>query len=774
MPSAIPYHVEINRIIELLATQIYQTPLALLRENCQNAYDAILERSWSDHQFSDPEIIVQIEEDRIRVVDNGKGMTPQDLDQHYWRAGASGKNNPESRAAGVVGTFGIGAMANFGVASELSVTTESSRTGQRTKSSVERDKLSATEPCISIVDLPSKGRPGTTVEIAVDESAKIGVAEATAYISEVVKYVPVPVMVNGDMASRHEFLESVPLPAGKELIFQDRAQIARDIEASVKIVVGSNGEPWVHLTEVVNGSTAIAGEVILSQDQFQIHAYRSGFSLAATAVQSCFGLGGVANLLSLSPTAGREALTTQSVQFLQTLVTGLEQLIAAQLGDLPVSDSSTKFMEWVKRNGRFDLCKHIRVQLEPGSRFAPLGQFDSPNDSRHWNLYGGRDPSIIDNFATEEQPLIVLSTTRPRRDCQEGYLRGRPTIRHVSDRPTILGKTPETKWSLGESALAFRLGAILDSDYFVPCTVQFGKISHGLPLVVEAESKPVVITLDSQSSTIAPILQLYETDYEALTGFVKDFIRNAVFPKVSKLVPSSTRDGATAFLKSIRRPRDLFEYEHTDMATLSEIWHEYAVGRITMVEAARQSAAVAGATVQILDPTSASTVEEVLADVVANDQMMSDVVQEDELAALPAITRLDLESEAKILLVSDGEEPLRGYRGFLALTDRARRENADFFLQPHRTEVVWGGQRAIYIFEHHSGEFSLYYDLEGKEVLPAGPSGCHVPSCTIVVKNRVYIPIPDAILPGFRVGPDERRSFEVRFDLLFPEPPADA
>jgi len=40
-------------------------------------------------------------------------MTPDDLSQHYWTAGSSSKNNEDARAAGVVGTFGIGAMANF-------------------------------------------------------------------------------------------------------------------------------------------------------------------------------------------------------------------------------------------------------------------------------------------------------------------------------------------------------------------------------------------------------------------------------------------------------------------------------------------------------------------------------------------------------------------------------------------------------------------------------------------------------------------------------------
>ena len=771
MTTSIPYHVEINRIIELLASQIYQTPLALLRENCQNAFDAVLERMWWDPQFENPEITVEIAPGRIQVRDNGIGMTPGDLDSHYWRAGSSGKNNPESRAAGVVGTFGIGAMANFGVASELRVTTESWKTGERTISSVERERLSASEPCISIQQLSPEGAPGTSVEIIIEEGVQINLAEATGYITEAVKYLPIPVIVNGAIVSKHDLGEAVPRPGNAGSVVYESALITGQVEASVELAIGLNGEPWVRVTNLRDGSTPINGEVVLAQDRHQIFAYRTGFSLAASAVQSHFGLGGVANLSSLTPTAGREALTTPSIQLLQNLVSGLERLIAEHIGTLVVSDNSTRFMDWARRNNRFDLCHHIGVLLEPEGKYQPLRVLNRATDARTWNLYGGREQTIIDNFATNEQPLVVLSATQPRRDCQEGYLRNYANIALVPDQATVMEAKPESKWSLGESALAFRLGAILESDYFVPCIVQYGRISHGLPLIVDSAQKPVLITLDSESSTIAPILQLYETDYEALTGFVKDFIRNAIFPKISKLVPSSTRDGAAAFLKSIRRPPDLFEYEHTDLGSLNEIWHEYAQGSISMVEAARRSASIVRSTVQVLEPANSSTVEEVLSDVVANDKLLASVEVEDELAALPAITRPEIESDAKLLLVPDSEEPLRGYRGFLALTDRVRREHTDFFLQPHRTEIVWGGQKAMYIFQHHSGEFSLYYDLQGNELLPGGPSGCRIPTSTIIVKNQVYVPVPDVVLEGFRVGPGERKSFEVRCDLLFPEPP---
>ena len=47
----IPFAVEISQMIELLASQIYPTPFALLRENVQNAFDAILLRRHLGQAF---------------------------------------------------------------------------------------------------------------------------------------------------------------------------------------------------------------------------------------------------------------------------------------------------------------------------------------------------------------------------------------------------------------------------------------------------------------------------------------------------------------------------------------------------------------------------------------------------------------------------------------------------------------------------------------------------------------------------------------------------
>ena len=80
----------------------------------------------------------------------------------------------------------------------------------------------------------------------------------------------------------------------------------------------------------------------------------------------------------------------------------------------------------------------------------------------------------------------------------------------------------------------------------------------------------------------------------------------------------------------------------------------------------------------------------------------------DSFDARPGIDRREEETNARILT---SDAPVNGYTCFLSLSDRVQREKGDFFLQPHSTQIVWGGRKVIFIFQHHSGRFGLYYDI---------------------------------------------------------------
>jgi molecular chaperone HtpG len=103
--------IDFPSILTLLSKQIYETPLAFIRENVQNAVDAV--RIQAFRERADPadqryRIDVTVEGNAIKVRDNGTGMSAEDLQRFFWSMGASGKRTAEAISAGCVGMFGIG------------------------------------------------------------------------------------------------------------------------------------------------------------------------------------------------------------------------------------------------------------------------------------------------------------------------------------------------------------------------------------------------------------------------------------------------------------------------------------------------------------------------------------------------------------------------------------------------------------------------------------------------------------------------------------------
>jgi molecular chaperone HtpG len=343
----IPFQIEINRVLEVLAKQIYPSPIALLRENCQNAYDAILQRRHMGQGFA-PEINVTLSPTEICITDNGIGMTRQELIDHYWKAGSSGKNNSEARAAGVVGTFGIGAMANFGVADTLIVTSESAKNGERTKCIAVRDKLSVTENCIDMTYEHPTGQPGTMINAKILPSTSIDVNAATSYIADIVRHLEIPVLANGNLISKEPFENSVPRlqPEWHDTV-KDVA-LSPQIVADIELVIAKTGEIWLSIQNMRYDGNPLKGLILLRQGMHNIKTFRSMFALATVAVSSAYGLGGIVNLDVLEQTAGREALTTSSLQILQSIITECETYISRKIALTQLADMNTNFMQWVR------------------------------------------------------------------------------------------------------------------------------------------------------------------------------------------------------------------------------------------------------------------------------------------------------------------------------------------------------------------------------------------------------------------------------------------
>ena len=754
----IAFKVEFSRILELLADQIYQSPLALLRENTQNAFDAVRMREAIPTDRFEPRIEVTVSDEAVTVVDNGIGMTAEEVETHFWYAGKSGKNTDAARAAGVVGTFGIGALANFGVAEELSVETESAVTGERTLSSVRKTDLSTDTEGISVTPAERTGTPGTIVRARLSSQSGVSVHDARQYLKDFVEFVDIPVLFNGETLSGSTHREVLPSERHAWMERLADVSVAGILSGDIEVIGMASGELRVVVQNIMTATgLGRPGAIVLLQDLNALRTLRSGFGLATVGMQSLYGWGGVVDLPFLAPTAGREALDASSNQLLQQLLAAIDSLISPVAAGHPEALSNEHVLQWIAATRRYELCGPLEVSFRPGGDLETLETVVQRSGLRY---YGGRDPSVIAAYASEDEPLVVLSRRSPRRDCEQGYL-AMQGIREVDITPKVKAELAPGEQSFAHSALATRVTRVLEEDYFLAAEIRFGSISGELPILVTNTGTPVVIFLDSDSTTVAPLLALYRDDYAAFGPFVKDFVRSAVFPRISKLVPSSTREGAEAFLRHLRSNREWFEYELDDKADLEEILEELKAGRLTLAEATRQLVDNSRSVVEV-SPSGAVPLSSVVGGV--EDQTEDDLLP-DPLAARPAIDRRDEETTA--LILTSEEADLNGYTCFLSLSSRFQREKGDFFLQPHATEIVWGGRKVIFVFQHHSGRFGLYYDILCPGLVAETAGGGPRVTSTILTKDRTFIPIPSDIAEAFLPKAGEVTRLEVRCDILY-------
>lgn len=226
----IAFDVETERILQILSSEIYDSPKAFLRENVQNAYDAILMRCTAQSlPIAERKIEITIEKDQLTVVDDGIGMTDEVLRNNFWKAGSSGKKSELAQRSGVIGTFGIGAMANFGVCTALQVETRHIDSGVTLVSSARRADLRIAQNCIDLERVADDRGPGTIIRADLDSSFAIDEASASEYLSQYARFLPVPVRVNGHLISQQLFEDTLGNKAAGLRSNLSKACIARRV-----------------------------------------------------------------------------------------------------------------------------------------------------------------------------------------------------------------------------------------------------------------------------------------------------------------------------------------------------------------------------------------------------------------------------------------------------------------------------------------------------------------------------------------------------------------
>ncbi len=504
--------------------------------------------------------------------------------------------------------------------------------------------------------------------------------------------------------------------------------------------------------------------MLLSQGAGAIMGYRNFFGLANIPLSTVFQLGGIANLSFLTPTAGREALSRESINHVQQIVTATEHVIASHYARTDFADRSNLFLSYITKFKRFDLARRVSIEIHPEREQVPLGQVKSFLAGRNLHYYSGRDQSLINQFATPESALLVLSQNNPRRQIQSHYVTQTLGVPQIPDRATVTKRYSPRELTMAEAALSIRIATTLADDYFLnDFEVIFVDVTHGVQFLVEGNQQKGNLLIARNSSPVRPLVQCYETSPEVFTAFVKDFVRSQVYPHIKNLVPSSTQGGADALRKLLRKNRELYRYEETDFGELDPILSDYLSGEASLGDAIRRARSSSRPQSQRIGVNQVGNVESVIQDVV---QSPATTVDTAETEPRPAIIREDTECQFKILTTDNHHANLNNFTLFLGLSEKLFRRESIFFKSPHTTRVMWGGHRVIYIFDHPSGSMTLYYDIELRTPLAQHQaSGEMLPTTTLILKNRLFVPVPHELEEEFRISEGEKQ-FYVNFDTI--------
>ena len=761
----IKFEVETQRVLEILSREIYDSPLALLRENVQNAYDAVLMRcARDDSDLATGRIDITLQGSLLRIKDNGIGMTEDVLRNNFWKAGSSGKRTQLASKAGVIGTFGIGAMANFGIATKLELTTRSKESVHTLTSVALRDTLSIAEECITLERTEDGREEGTEVSVTLENESQLNEQQAKQYLQGYIRYVPVQIFLNGELISNQVLDTSVPFATGDLVDLGGHETKTGAFAFHVHVGVNSQGFVRAEVTNIRLSNNDMTGSMLLSQGAGNIMGYRNYFGLANIPISTQFQLGGVANVSFLTPTAGREALSRDSITQVQQIVTATEKVIAEQIANTDFADRSTVFQSYVARNNRFDLAGNITVEVHPNTESIRMREVKQFTEGRHLHYYTGRDSSLIRQFATPQSALIVVSQANPRRKIQHNFVANTLKISSIPDKATVTKEYSPRDLTLSEAALAIRISTTLADDYFLnDFEVQFVDITHGVHFLVDGDQKKGRLQVARNCPPVRPLLECYETAPEVFSAFVKDFVRSQIYPHVKNLVPSSSQGGADALRKVLLRNRELYRYEDSDLGELDPILSDYLAGETSLGDAIRKARTVKRPQTQSVRSDQVGNVESVIQDVVESPVLPEDVP---DTEPRPAIIRDETECAFKILTTENRHQNLNNFTLFLGLSDRLFKRESYFFKSPHTTRVMWGGHRVIYIFDHPSGSITLYYDIELKTPLAEHQAnGMMLPTTTLILKDRLFVPVPTELEAEFRIT-EGAKQFYVNFDTI--------
>jgi len=577
MDKKFPIGVDMRQVIATLSEQIYDTHLAFLRENVQNAVDAIRIQALRDANASridNYEVAIDVSGRVVRISDNGIGMTLSEQRNCFWTMGASGKRNQEARDAGCIGIFGIGGFANAGVCKSLKVTSRSAdnRIAHWTKFFfADLKTVSGTLPEVKNgTDRNFKTR-GTVLEAELLRLPNVD--ELRRFIQDCVRYANERVTFNGQVISQQKLsLRDVAtgtlhqLTQGREDILTadaiDRVGRRTPLQrVRCRWYEDNENSLYVELLGMTVDMKDARLSGYLRIRKGRIEVCRRGFKICNVDNRSLMpfqapeqlDMSGVVETDLLSPTAGRDSLDQESERLLVALVKLLRDAAAQRILETAerIAQYPDIYSYLALRPEYVHLLGKVKVPLTGGDESELESICDKSANGVRIFFSKERNGLLAAHLKAHGSVVVELPSEHRQAKLIQLYLEKMCAASSADDQIECLEQYPESSYSRFDRIFINELIEVIISSYNLQeVIVHTGKLSSDLAAYSpKAAEGKLELYVDLRHPQVTKLHNLPPT---LMAPAARHFCLELIGDALRKASPRFYSDGSSAFAEFFR------------------------------------------------------------------------------------------------------------------------------------------------------------------------------------------------------------------------------
>jgi molecular chaperone HtpG len=525
--------IDFENVLRAISKQIYETPLAFIRENVQNAVDAI--RIQAHREETEPgderyRIDITVEGKKIIVRDNGTGMSASDLENFFWTIGASGKRTQEAFIAGCVGMFGIGGFANFGVCDTLEVISQTGDASHGTLTLLSESDIRAAGAAIPSVRVENSNNAAPRGTIVVGHLRKTpNVSELRSYLQDFVRFVPTAIYFDEQKVSQAKFSD-----------IEDRENLTEITSCTEEwrdgdlLITGRLYEDRGHTLIALIESLTIGNELVklfgyVRFENGPIDVFKRGFKLCATHIGSTIGVSGRLDCDRFIPTAGRDSLDSETTSLLGRIILALEKIAIEAVLETPERVAQhTRIFRYIVSQGLINKLDKVKVRLADGSE-SFLGDIRRRSEKGGIGVFFGvaQKQALNQIMQARGHLVVILSSDGYRQRAERQYLE-----RYCSAKPFdgIIDCVEYYKdLTRFERVFLSELELNISKSYEITnFHITAGRLTEDIPVFVKEHSgnQPLDIFVDVKHQEIAKLesLGFNQILYSLIASFSREYL----------------------------------------------------------------------------------------------------------------------------------------------------------------------------------------------------------------------------------------------------------